>query len=299
MNQKVEGQFILSGLLEGPLPDVEDAESYLDACVEKLRAHGLNCDLSVEGGRFSLLPEQEPVRIEDADVVPAELVREAVENIAANCAGGLSGLTSTLHSSEYRSGTEIQTVYLIQQDGSVEARQREVEAETTPPQRRMSRYEKIKLGLLGLGIALLLAGLSAFFVDYGDFLRAVTHHVSPIKAKKIEVETSAFAPYLNVTGRKIDIAQRALILELKRGDEFPVTEKDRRQLAEWKSDDVSSKLTAETILRGYIRCEVFAEDGDFMKATFCRIKSLRKKETTKIGVPFGTGYRPGKVVLTY
>jgi hypothetical protein len=56
-------------------------------------------------------------------------------------------------------------------------------------------------------------------------------------------------------------------------------------------------VAAVAIAIGYIRCEFFDENGQFMGYTMLRIEPLR--DSKKLLIPFDTDRRPSSVVLTY
>jgi len=60
-----------------------------------------------------------------------------------------------------------------------------------------------------------------------------------------------------------------------------------------------SRLAADAIAAGYVRCEFFDEKGEFMDYIFVRIKRLRDADTMKLGIPFVSDRRPSSVSITY
>ena len=64
---KLEGTFHLDGLIEGPVFS-DDDEQMIRQFLSDARKNGITFHLSIDGGRFSILPDTEPVKLPAAAV---------------------------------------------------------------------------------------------------------------------------------------------------------------------------------------------------------------------------------------
>src|ERR1051325_3706328 len=131
---KTEGTLIIDGLIEGRLPALPAAEDKLRAWVNFARSAGLEFNLHLDGGSFSLLADNSPHLAKQFAPDPAEIICSAVAEMLKTIPPADRGkLSSTLRSIEYRPHQEVKTLYPITPDGAIDSRQRIVEAQTQPP----------------------------------------------------------------------------------------------------------------------------------------------------------------------
>lgn len=300
MREKVEGQFRLDGLLEGPLPDTPEAERKLREWVESAASTGLEFHLDVDGGRFSLLPGTQDIPARHLGENPSDTLCEALERLArffpAPCR---RELTSTLRSIEYRPGTEVQTIYLLQPDGCVEPRQRKIEAETVAPPDDSDLHNRLVLGLIGFLALLVVLGISALFVDYPTLLGDLFRNLRPPDPKKVEVQCPSFERFVEVVDKKLAPDRRSMVVTIRRTDDFPTREEDIDQAMQQAEGRVQQELALEALARGYVRCELFDRDGKFIGFVQCRIKSLRYRSTADLHLPLSRSPQLARVEITY
>ena len=211
-----------------------------------------------------------------------------------------TGAMSTLRSVQYRRGEEVQTLYVIV-GGRVDVRQRTVEARTTAPIGPLTRKEKVRMALTGLAVALLVFLASSIFVDYRAMYARVVDAVVPVSADELVVEARPFGDSFSVAEKKVVSVSggRSLVLTLKRGKAFPVTAEQAQKLHD-DAKDLPSRLVAESLARGYVRCEYFDKKDKFLAVATARVAELRKTETLKVSLPLPTeGPRVAKVAFTY
>ncbi|MCY2927235.1 MAG: hypothetical protein NT031_17740, partial [Planctomycetota bacterium] len=155
MTGRLEGTFALDGLVEGALGGAgEEFRGRLQAWADAARAGGLNL-------LFDLLK-----------IFPLAQRRN---------------IFSTLRSTEYRPGEEVQTIYAVAPDGSVQMHQRTVSARTEAPPEPLTLKQKLRLGAVGLAVAMGVFGLSSLFVDYGQLVRRLKDSVVAMDPDKVQV----------------------------------------------------------------------------------------------------------------
>ena len=300
MNERVEGTVILDGLVEGRIPGRGDAEDVLHDWVRHAASSNLWFSLQLEGGSFSILADNKPIQAEDLAPRPADRIADALRDLLEVLpAQERKGVLSTLRSVEYREGVEVQTLYAIDPDGGVAVRQRTLSARTAPAARPLTRKEKIRLAAVGVVVALLLLAVTSIFVDYRSLLGGVFERFAPFRPADLQVEVKGFQDYLTVEKKAASRDGKEVILTLKRGKNFPLTDADCERLLAESPKPLSARLAVHALAGGYVRCECFDAKGKFLGFTMQRISELREKETTELALPLPTGGRLARVVITY
>jgi len=300
MNDRIEGTIVLDGLVEGQVAGVPDAESLLRQWVRTVASLGLHFSLESDGSSFSLLADNRPVAADQLGPRPAEAIGQALGELLAIFREPERGrLFSTVRSIEYRKGAEIQTLYVVTPDGRVEAKERTVEAWTEPPPRRLTRKEILRLTVIGVIVALLVFAMSSFFVDYRALVGRAVEAVRPFDVERLEVDTARFDGYFTFEKASVSRDGREVILTLKRGEAFPQSEDDVERLLTSPGPSPAKRLAIEAIARGYVRCEYFDKDGEFIESTEQRIAELRRQATVEVSLPLPRKRRPVRVVITY
>lgn len=302
MTDKVEGTVVLDGLVEGRLGPLPDTQKRLREWVRAATAAKLPFTLEIDAGSFSVLADNTPIDVEALAFKPARAIAEALgELVNVFPTGHRAAVLSTVRSMEYRANIEIQTIYAVGPEGEIHTQERTIEAVTKAPPQPMTSKQKIRLGVTGLIVALLIFAVSAFFVDYRGLFRSVIETVTPFDTEALKVETGGFGEYFTVEGKKV-VSRRgvsSLRLTLKRTKAFPLTDAALKALLAKAPDSLSTRLTVEALARGYIRCESFDKDGKFIGSAMQRITDLRTKETVDVSVPLPPKGRPTRVVITY
>jgi len=299
MNEKVEGTLVLDGLLEGKIPRQPGAEGRLREWVAAVASANLRFSLELEGGSFSILADNRPIPAEDLAPSPTERIAAAVgELLKLFPPQERRSIFSTLRSVEYRAGAEVQTMYAIGADGAIRVRERTVEAATTRALRPLGRREKLRIGLIGVVVALLVFLVSSIFVDYRAVLDRILEAVVPPDAAALKVETGAFADYFSVEQKSFR-GGKAAVLTLKRGKAFPLDEAAVEELLAKAGKSVSARLAVEALARGYVRCEYFDKKDKFLGFTTQRISGLREAESIELVLPLPGEGRLARIVITY
>ncbi len=298
MSAKIEGTFSLDGLLQGHVPPLPDVENKLRNWVQLAGGKGMHFSLEIEGGNFNLLAVNRPMTADEFDGEASTLITGALnEVLKVFPPADKQALSSTLRSSEIRRGEEVQTLYLIGPDGTMQSHQRSVPAKTTPPPEPMSRREKVRLAVYGLAVAALIFGISAFFVDYRAAYHNLMDTIAPYNAGEIKVEAGAFNDYFTIDKQAISRDGKHLVLTLARGPEYPKDAAALRPLTTRTAEDLPARLAVEAVARGVIRCEVFDKNGECFGMYQIRIVDLKTKEKIDISVPLSPDHRLTKVEI--
>ncbi len=297
MSEKLVGTVVLDGLVQGRLPGVPDTEQKLRDWVASARRAGLNFNLEIDAGAFSVLADNRPLDADSLKPTVQDAIADLLDELLRAIPTGLrTGLVSTVRSNEYRPGREIQTVYGVGPDGAIHTRQREVDVQTVAPAPPLTGRQKARIVLVGLGVAAVLLAISALFVDYGKWISVISDAMYPLDAQKMPVDVSAFGDRLVVSARSKDSGN--LVITLKRGEKFPLGDEQLdAQLA--AAAGVRERLALEAIARGYVRCEYFDAKGKFITSSQERIADLRDKETVELTLPILKRPRQASLRLAY
>jgi len=149
-------------------------------------------------------------------------------------------------------------------------------------------------------VAIVLLALSSLFVDYRGLLRDAWDRFTPLNPEGLQVETGLFADYFTIGKKSASTGGREAVLTLKRTAAFPRTDLDCEKLLESDlAEHLPYRFTVEALARGYVRCELYAKNGDFLGTSLERIAPLREKETFDLVIPMPRGRSPAKIVITY
>lgn len=296
MNNQLEGTLVMDGLLEGRLPELPDTREKIEQWCSFSRETGVPFRVRFDGERFSVMPETEPVEVDDLGGDVEETIRQLLDQLAKIFPDGeRTSLFSTVRSREYRPGQEVQTLYFMNAEGHIDCRGRTVDAETVARRQPMTRREIVRLAVGVLVTALVLFGLSALVVDYGELWRRAKMRVTPLDTTKVELNQETFAEFL-----AIDKIERSgtteLTLTLKRTDAFPRTDLQLHQLLEDPSSSWQRRMVVQSIAKGYLLLEVFDREDTFRGSLRIRIADLREKETVTTKVPW-QGVPPNRLTL--
>jgi len=295
---RIEGTFGLEGLIEGRLPPDPEAAKRLRDWVDAVAQLGLEVQLEVEGGSFSFLAGDSRVLASTLGPRPAERVRDLVEQLARSFDDpAAAGLFSTLRSVEVRPGAEIQTVYAIHADGSVEAPEREVEAVTTPPAAPTSARDWVKVAAVSVVLLAALLGITSFFVDWKAAAESLWNKVVPLDVSELEI-TSDFDLFFGVVAREGAGGGAVVKLTLERTDAFPRDDDALRRAYEQAGHaSPRERLILDALGRGYVRAEIFGEDGSFLAFHEVRVAALAEDERIVVDVSLPRDPRPARIRL--
>jgi len=299
----IEGTVEFDGLIEGRLPADfgHEIEPKLRQWAAFARQAGVTFTLEIDGATFSLLVDSQPIAAEALGADPAATVKDLLEQLLKVFPPPhRTGVFSTLRSSEFRPGTEVQTIYAVAPPGRIEIQERQVDAETRPPDAPLTTGERLKLGAIGLLVAALVLLAGSWVIDYGALWNQVRNTVRPIETENIEVRTGPFKPLLSVTAMETGTVRGrfCLILTVEPAADFPATEaalNERWQAAE----TLQEKLAIEALARGYVRIEQYDEAGRLIAASEAPLAGLGEGKAFTLPVPITRKTRPAVVRFRY
>jgi hypothetical protein len=336
MAEHVRGTIVFGGLLEGTLPDADDAESNIREWVAFAGTLDVKFSLEIDGNSFSLLADDAPVSVEPLGGKPADAIAELLgQLLKAFPAEQRPQIFSTLRSTEYVKGEAIQTVYTYTPEGTVRADSRNIDATTAEPIAPMTRKEKIKLAVIGGAIALVILAGVVFVVGADRVMDLLRDTFMPINTESIAVDNAAFKEFFTVEKVEKLRGRSALQLTLKRTKLFPRSAADEDRLPSlaglrWLAakqketapsppatsgpaaattqpakavakpkeapSQLSLRLANDALVCGYIRVEYFDRKGQFITFIDIRIAELRSKDSIRIALPIPKA-RPAKIAL--
>lgn len=206
---------MLDGLVQGPAPDRDALQSW----VAQAERSGLGFSLEIDGSKFSLLADNRTVpitRVPKAGL--SATLTTALEALLSLYPGGRATLYSTLRSREFRPGVEIQTLYAIGANGTVNAQGREIEADVTVPPAPLSMRSLLLRGCVLLGVLLLIGLTTLPFVDWRRLLDRT--RLIGSSNQGVELDASALAPYLSVKLAAVKQLDGLVELEITRGEKW-------------------------------------------------------------------------------
>lgn len=298
---KLEGTLILDGLIEGRLSPDPDVEEKLAKWVAFARSLGLGFDLDVSGNSFSVLANAKTLSVSKIGTVPERVVVQTLQQLVDIFPQDFrQGIFSTLRSTEIRKGEEVQALYPVGPDGTVQSQTRHLAAKTTPTGSTFSGRQQLLFGALGLLGALALFAVLSLFVDFRSLLHQVVETAHPLDPAEIRIDASVYQGFFSVGEMRVAPTGQYMIVRLKREEGYPNSEEAFHRLWQGRKDaDLMSRLTLEALVRGYVRCELFDIENNFITFHMLRVHDLRSEETVDVVVPLPGKVRLGKFVLTY
>jgi hypothetical protein len=273
---KVAGTFFMDGMLQGRVPDFPDFDSRVRQWLAVQKKQALQFDFAMDGANFSVLAD-------DAVVPSRAFLPEGIQDHLASAFQDLVELVppqdrmqlmSTLRSVEYRPGNEVQTLYVVAPPGKIDVQQRSVEAVTqaTPPE--LTTRGKLKLGCIGLGVALVALLASSFFIDWKSWFFDRADDLIPVKVEEITVDATAFDSFITFERKVIDKRRRSLVLAAKSGPKLEsAIAATSPNTSTWKEF-----LAIAAIKKGFVRCDMFDEKGALLGSATVFLEPLLKSE---------------------
>jgi hypothetical protein len=295
----IEGTIVLNGLVEGPFPDDTATRDRLRQWVRDMARLGIDFNLEFTGGNFSLLPNNQPRSCEQLGHSPHEAIQQALEQLLETWPPELAPrVTSTLRSSEFRKGEEVQAVYVIGPNRAVRVEQRTVDADTESPQQPLTTREVVRMAIVGVVIAAALLGLTSLFVDVPALARQLIGTIRPMKAEEVVIDNSIYDTFFQAKVK--DINSEAATLTVERTPQFPTTDAALQAAANAAKPTLKKWLAVANIARGYVTCDLYDSEGQLVNTATMRIDPLREKSEFDIKVPLRSNqrFRLGKIVFS-
>ncbi|MFT7676918.1 MAG: hypothetical protein ACI8QC_000895 [Planctomycetota bacterium] len=151
-----EGWAQLDGLLAGDLAEGDESYTRVEAWVRSCSAEGLRFLLHRDGGRFSILADDEPVAV-GADALEPRLSKALRELLQLGQLGA-GQWESTLRLRQWSAGEEAQVLWVPDGEGALQSLDRRVDCEThRGGGGGQATWKKASLVLLGLGLFVVLS----------------------------------------------------------------------------------------------------------------------------------------------
>lgn len=247
---KLEGTFVLEGLIEGTLPD-EALVSELRAWESQVRNARLPLTVQVDSGRFNVLPEMQAGKVAALSASLRDVIVPLLEQLIEIIPPGWRvGLVSTLRSREYLANEEEQTLYVFDQAGMILVEQRRVDARTVKPAPPMTTREKIMVGVSTVGVLCIILAILMYFFDMKSWFQEARDSLVPYSAKEIQLDAKPFASWMTIKDKTL-ASGKELTLEFTPTKEWPVTWKSLDALYD-KASTLREKLALQSIGRGRI-----------------------------------------------
>jgi hypothetical protein len=292
LGEKIEGTMVIEGILQGRIPPMGDIAAKLREWVTFVGKLGPRFNLDVRANQFSLLPDDKPFSVAGLGAGAEHGLLQALEQLAGLYGPGpeRSQLFSTLRSTEYRKGLEVETRYVIA-DGKVHMQSRSSEAETTAPPEPVSARQQLKMGLAGAAMALVIFGIALLFPGVRAMFGEVFHTARPFDASELTVESGQYDRWFTVGIDPEKSGRGGVILKIKRTENYPLddTALDAAYLAE---KSVRGRMALESLARGLVRVEYFDEADKLVLEREIRVGDLSKSETIPVFLPL-----PDKVII--
>jgi len=294
----VEGTITLNGLVEGPLPDDPAYRDWLQQWVRDVAKLGLDFQLEVAGNNYSLLPGNEPRSCAALGDLPHEAICQALEQLINPLPPDVAArVTSTLRSSEYRKGEEVQAVYLVRADGKPHVEQRTVDADTVPPPEPIHLRQLIRPLLVGVVVLAALFGITSLFVDVPGLARQLIDTIRPVRVAEVDIDNTSYDPFFHAEAT--EVSSKALKITLQRTEAFPTDDPSLQEAADAAEGEIKRWLAVAAIARGYVKCDLFDADSKYVGSATLRIDALRDGPTMNVEVPLNqrSRFRLGKIVF--
>lgn len=238
-----EGWAQLDGLLSGDLVEGDESFARVGTWVRNCQVDGFGFRLHRDGGRFSILADDEPISV-GADALEPRLsktLRELLELLTL----GASQWESTLRLRQWSPGEEVQVLWVPDGEGALQALDRRVDCETESGSAAgQAGWKKAGLVLLGIGAFVVLS-----LIQTGALLG--THWSS------VRLDAGVFTEHVRLQARG-----ERLYLELIRQ---PDALREAWIAAEPGTEEA---FVLEDLLRGHLRYRFLDADGGAVPASW-------------------------------
>jgi hypothetical protein len=293
-----EGTYILSGIIQGPLPPGPDGREQLQQFNTLLATSGISFSLRVDGGNFSLLAED---RVVETNVVFASEIENNLKSalttlLDAFPEGMRMSLMSTIRSRIFIEGREHQSVYAVVFPGIIQVESAVVKTTLLPRAHKFTFKHK---AIFALSVCLLL-GLSVWvssrWVDYGPIKEQFALMFKGNKLEDIHLNTAALGDVIKIEKDGISSLRGVLKLKVTRGSGW-VTKTDGKENA-------NSPIDAAIYERRHLKVTYFDVTGNIVTDRSGRvvekalpIVGLISHESISVEILLPEGYPVSEIVI--
>jgi hypothetical protein len=296
---RIEGAIVFDGLLEGKSP-AGDFERTARDWMQSLEAFGVRFNLEASGRAFSLLPYSEPVSAGAFGDSPEDDFRELLDRLVRAIGPFAHGqIFSTLRSVRFRPKKDVRALYFVAADGSVRVRVETVAVETPHTPRPLAARRRSATILFGLALGAMALGLTAWIIDLGRRPGGFLHPHAALPIEAVVVDLQPLERFLLLAGRRETENGRGVVLTLQRTDDYPRDDASAALAIREAGTSVSQRLAVEALVRGYVRCELFDGDGNFLRSAEYRVAPLRDRERIDLIVSDDGGVPVARIAIAF
>lgn len=216
---ETEGTYILSGIVQGPVPPGPDGREQLTEFNDKLAKSGIAMSLRVDGANFSLLASDRAVETEAVTESEVEgLMEAALGSLLEIYPEGMRmSIMSTIRSRVFLEGREHQAVYVISFPGVVKVESAAIKAKLLPRVRRLTFKHKAIFTLVALTVLSLAFWASTRWIDYAPLGRQLSLSFQSNKLEDIKLNTTALGDVVVVEKADLSSLRKVILLKVSRG----------------------------------------------------------------------------------
>ncbi len=253
---ETEGTYILSGIVQGPVPPGPDGREQLTQFNDKLAKSGIQMSLRVDGPNFSLLASDRTVETEAVTESEIEsLMESALASLLEIYPEGMRmSVMSTIRSRVFLEGREHQAVYVVSFPGVVKVESAVIKAKLLPRARPLTFKHKAIFTLVALTVLSLSLWASTRWIDYSSIGRQLTLMFQSNKLEDIKLRTTALGDVLVVEKSDLSSLRKVILLKVSRGPGWG------RKLDQKDPDAV--QLHAALFERRYLKVTFFDVTGN-------------------------------------
>lgn len=293
-----EGTYILSGIVQGPLPPGPDGREQLQQFNDKLSKSGIALSLRIDGPNFSLLAADRPV---ETDVVTASEIEGVMEAALGSLLEGFPegmriSVMSTIRSRVFLGDREHQAVYVVSFPGVIKVESAAVKAKLLPRARRLSFKHKalfVAVSFLMLGLAF---WASTRWIDYGPVFRQVALNFKGNKLEEIRLNVEALRDVVTVEKSDMSSLRKVVKLKVARGTGWVFAADDKNPAA--------AQIRAALFERRYLKVTFFDitgnivldRDGKVLERAL-RLADLNAAEVISVEIPLPEGLPIAEIVF--
>jgi hypothetical protein len=296
---ETEGTYILSGIVQGPVPPGPDGAEQLQGFCDKLAKSGISMSLRVDGARFSLLAADRAVETDAVTSSDVEGILESALNSLLELfpEGMRLSVMSTIRSRVFLGDREHQAVYVVSFPGVIKVETAAVKAKLRPRVQKLTLKQKSFFALGSLVLLALAIWASTRWVDYGSLGQQFALMFKPNKLEDIRLNASSLRDVVIVEKSDMSSLRRVIILKVSRG---PGWDGEAAQ----KGQGVS-QLHEALFVRRYLKVTYFDVTGNIVIGRDGRVlervlpvADLKDAVLLKVEIPLPEGLPLSELVIS-
>jgi len=253
-----EGTYILSGIIQGPLPPGPDGREQLQQFNDKLLKSGIALSLRIDGPNFSLLAADRPI---ETDAVTASEIEGMMEAALGSMLeifpeGMRMAVMSTLRSRVFLVDRDHQAVYVVSFPGVIKVESAAIKAKLLPRARRLSFKHKalfVAGALLFLGLAF---WASTRWIDYSPVFQQVALNFKGNKLEEMRLNVKALRDVVTVEKSDMSSLRKVVKLKVARGSGWAFAADEKNPAA--------AQIRAALFERRYLKVTFFDITGNIV-----------------------------------